>query len=301
VITSGLRFPEGPFTLSDGSVVLCEIAGGCLTRVTPDGTKTVVAQLGGGPNGAAIGPGGACFVCNNGGLSFNGPVSEEAAGSIQKVDLATGQFTTLYRMVNGRPLIRPNDIVFDRTGGFWFTDPGRGHARNQDYGGIYWGRADGSEIKEVIFPSVTCNGIALSPDGKTLYVAGVPGARQIAAFEIAGPGELAMETSWVEFGRQHTGRRPKARLVVSLGGDQGFDSMRVDSAGNLIVGTTVMGGLTIVSPDGNKVEHLPMPDPMTTNLAFGGPDWKTAFVCLSSRGELVAIPWPRPGLRLAYQ
>jgi len=67
VIAEGLRFPEGPIAMADGSVLLVEIARGTLSRVR-DGRVEVVADLGGGPNGAAIGPDGACYVCNNGGF-----------------------------------------------------------------------------------------------------------------------------------------------------------------------------------------------------------------------------------------
>ena len=70
-IASGLAFPEGPIALADGSVILVEIAGGRLTRISPTGKKQVVAELGGGPNGAAIGPDGKCYVCNNGGFTWH--------------------------------------------------------------------------------------------------------------------------------------------------------------------------------------------------------------------------------------
>src|SRR5579864_3993741 len=69
-ITSGLRFPEGPVAMNDGSVLVVEIARGTLTRVRPNGAKEVVAETGGGPNGAAIGPDGKVYICNNGGLIF---------------------------------------------------------------------------------------------------------------------------------------------------------------------------------------------------------------------------------------
>src|SRR4051812_49658411 len=70
VLATGLEFPEGPVVMPDGSVVLVEIRGRRLTRVWPDGRKEVVAQIPGGPNGAAIGPDGKCYICNNGGFSW---------------------------------------------------------------------------------------------------------------------------------------------------------------------------------------------------------------------------------------
>ena len=70
VIAKGLKFPEGPIWMDDDSIILVEIARGTLSRVLPSGEINVVANLGGGPNGAAIGPDGSCYVCNNGGFEW---------------------------------------------------------------------------------------------------------------------------------------------------------------------------------------------------------------------------------------
>src|SRR4051794_41164532 len=128
-LATGLQFPEGPIALDDGSVLLVEIARRTLSRVTPDGEVEVVAEVGGGPNGAALGPDGAVYLCNNGGcfewedlmgFTLPGPVPADwTGGSIQRVDLATGAITTLYTESSGRPLRAPNDLVFDEHGGFW--------------------------------------------------------------------------------------------------------------------------------------------------------------------------------------
>ena len=298
IVATGLQFPEGPIALADGTLLVCEIERRTLTRIMPDGRKEIVATVGGGPNGAALGPDGACYISNNGGLTYAsyGPNPPQGPGSIQRVDLKTGQFTTLYGAVNGNPLVRPNDIVFDNSGGFWFTDAGRNNARTRDHAGIYWARADGSEIREVIYPAVSANGIALSPDFKTLYVA----QSRINAYRITAPGEVEQERSWIQFGRKVEGSRPKLELLALPNADDGFDSMKVEADGRIVVGTLGAGGLTVISADGRERSHVPLPDVMTTNLAFGGPDMKTAFVCLSSRGELAAVDWPRPGLRLVY-
>jgi gluconolactonase len=69
-IASGLRFPEGPVAMPDGSIVLVEIERQTLSRVRPNGEVSVIAELGGGPNGAAIGPDGRCYVCNHGGFEW---------------------------------------------------------------------------------------------------------------------------------------------------------------------------------------------------------------------------------------
>jgi gluconolactonase len=134
-VASGLAFPEGPIAMPDGSVVLVEMFGPRLTRVAPDGTKETIAEIPGGPNGAALGPNGTFFVCNNGGrfteadmggLTFPGPMTKSnyIGGRIQTVDPATGKVEDLYTECDGRPLLAPNDLVFDAHGGFYFTDHG---------------------------------------------------------------------------------------------------------------------------------------------------------------------------------
>ena len=145
-ITDGSQFPEGPVAMADGSIVLVEIRRGTLTRVLPDGRHEIVARFGGGPNGAAVGPDGAMYVCNNGGAWEwepgeaslpAGPVPDYRSGSIQRVDLRTGAFTTLYDSCEGKPLNSPNDIVFDSTGGFWFTTLGYFDGENRRLGAVY--------------------------------------------------------------------------------------------------------------------------------------------------------------------
>src|SRR5262245_60442212 len=112
-IASGLRFPEGPVATPDGSIILVEIERQTLSRVTTDGKIQVIARLGGGPNGAAMGPGGKLYVTNNGGLKFIErpgklfPVlqaDDYAGGSIQIVDPVSGKFETLYDACDGRRL-----------------------------------------------------------------------------------------------------------------------------------------------------------------------------------------------------
>ena len=146
-IATGLRFPEGPVALADGSVLVVEIEAARLTRIAPDGAKTTIAQHTGGPNGAAIGPDGKAYVCNNGGFNWHelpkvgliptGQADDYSGGRIERVDLATGAIETLYTACAGFPLKGPNDIVFDAHGGFYFTDRGKSRPREIDRGAVY--------------------------------------------------------------------------------------------------------------------------------------------------------------------
>ena len=298
-ITTGLRFPEGPVAMADGSVLVVEIERGTLSRVGPDGAIDVVAETGGGPNGAAIGPDGKCYICNNGGFKWHygstglRPILEAdnySGGRIERVDLASGAVEVLYRGVGEVGLNGPNDIVFDADGGFWFTDMGKVRPRDQDRGAVYYAKADGSLIAEAIFPLLTPNGIGLSPAQDRLYVAETQTGR-LWAFDLAGPGEIA---------RKKWPSPNGGTLVAGLPGFQLFDSLAVDAAGNICVATLINGGITVISPDGRSIEHIPMPDLYTTNICFGGPDLATAYITLSSSGRLVAMDWPTPGLALNY-
>jgi gluconolactonase len=304
IVCEGLQFPEGPVAMPDGSVIVVEIKTGKLTRVAPDGTKSEVADVGGGPNGLAIGPGGALYVCNNGGFiwteigEMNIPVGpngvsqppEYTNGSIQRVDLETGAVTTLYTACGENRLNGPNDMVVDKDGGLWFTDLGKTRERDVDRGFIYWAKADGSEIRQVALGNTGYNGIGLSPDGSRLYSVETSTAR-LYAWDIAGPGEV-------------TGGNPLTGGGIYLGEGKThmlFDSLAIEENGNICVATLLTEpGITVFNPDGQIVDQVEFPDPMPTNICFGGNDMRTAWVTLSALGKLAKAPWSRPGLKLNY-
>ena len=299
VVAEGLGFPEGPIALKDGSVLVVDIHGGNLLRVAGDGQVTTVAHLSGGPNGAAIGPDGRVYICNNGGFAWadlgangglmpHGMADDYAGGSIQRVDLATGKVETLYTRCGDRRLRGPNDIVFDDHGGFWFTDFGKTSDDRTDIGYIYYARADGSRIDMALTGLNGPNGIGLSPDQKTLYWAETPTAHLWAA-AIAAPGKLAPRPApWLP-----------GRLLLSMPTYCLFDSLAVEQDGRVVVGTLIDGGLTVVEADG-RFEHVAFPEIGVTNACFGGPDMRDLWATASNTGRLYKLRWPRPGLPTAY-
>ena len=296
-VTSGLKFPEGPIAMPDGSVILVEIARGTLSRVSPDGKIDVIAETGGGPNGAALGPDGAVYICNNGGfewyesngLLFAGDIAEDySGGRIERVDIASGKVDVLYTQCNGNPLRGPNDIVFDKQGGFWFTDLGKGYGRQKDRGAVFYAKIDGSHIEEMVFPIETANGVGLSPDEDFVYVAETQGAR-LWKWELAGPGKLA-----------GTGRTGQKNFVASPAGLSFFDSLAVEADGTVCVATIMNGGISRINPMDGSIRHVPTGDPMTTNICFGGDDLKTAYITASGTGRLLKIEWDAPGTPLNF-
>jgi gluconolactonase len=296
-VTTGLRFPEGPIALRGGDVLVVEIRRGTLTRVAPDGRTTVVADCGGGPNGAAIGPDGAVYVCNNGGFAWHDrpdgitapghQPDDYIGGRIQRVELdgpGAGTVTDLYTACDGRPLRGPNDIVFDAAGGFWFTDLGKKRARDQDTGALYYAHPDGTSITEVVHPLVEPNGVGLAPDGSRVYVAET-GPGRLWAWDVTGPGQLG----------------PR-QLLHGFDGFQPLDSLAVDGDGNVCVATLVTGAVSVVSPGGQLLRQVPVPehDPYVTNICFAGAGSRTAWVTSSGRGVLYVTEWESAGLDPAF-
>jgi gluconolactonase len=140
----------------------------------------------------------------------------------------------------------------------------------------------------VIFPLDAPNGIGLSPDGSRLYVAETHTGR-LWAWNVTGPGKAEGPNP---FGAAGGG------VLYGPGGHTLYDSLAVDGEGWVCVATLGRGGITAVSPDGTQVEHVPLPDPLTTNIAFGADG--TAYATLSGTGQLVAFGWHRRAGRLTY-
>ncbi len=299
VITDQLQFPEGPIAMPDGSIILVEIARGTLSRVSESEDISVIAELGGGPNGAAIGPDGHCYVCNNGGFNwverpgrlFPGSQADDySGGRIERVNLETGESEVLIREVDGEPLRGPNDIVFDRTGGFWFTDHGKDRGRERDRTGVFYASADLADVREVIFPLEAPNGIGLSPDETELYVAETPTGR-LWGFPLESPGVI----NGPRKDRPDGGRVIHGRMGYFM-----FDSLAVDSEGGVAVATLIDGGITTLSPHGHDPKFVSLPDRITTNICFGGENLATAYITMSSTGQLISMPWDVPGHPLNF-
>src|SRR5262249_45305424 len=148
-------------------------------------------------------------------------------GSIQRLDARTGEATTLYIECGGHKLSAPNDLVFDRNGGFYFTDLGKRYARHRDHGGLYYARPHGSPVTCLAHPILSPNGCGLAPDGKVLYVADTESAR-LLAFEVVGPGAIAKPSGHAP----HSGR-----VIGGAAAPARFDSLAVLQNGNIAVAT----------------------------------------------------------------
>jgi gluconolactonase len=310
VIAKGLGFLEGPVALIDGRVLVTDVGDGKILVIDPQsGAVNTWADTRGGPNGLAFGPDGALYVANDGGMKFakndegfNYPVADGSRPdhatepAVQRI-AADGTITDLYTKCDGHPFTHLNDIVFDAHGGFYITDTGHVEGRHTDLGGMYYGKADGSGIRELVHNSAPAtpltqpNGVALSPDGTRVYAAETVTGR-IWAWDVTGPGEIATADDFLG----------GAMFIYGESGRAMFDSFAVDSAGNICVATLMAGVITVISPSGELVERVELPkfDPFITNICFGGEDLRTAYITAGATGSLWELEWARPGLRLNY-
>jgi gluconolactonase len=276
--------------MRDGSVLVAEIGGGSIARVESDGTIERIAMVRGGPNGAAIGPDGALYVCNNGGFRNESRIEP----CIQRVEMSTGASEILYRECGGVALGAPNDLVFDEAGGFYFTD----HIHQ---GALYYAMPDGSAITRVVAERPHPNGVGLSPDGGVLYWAETS-TRQVQRRRIIAPGEVVPADCDVRAFFRPNGA-DRFAVLAGLPGCHELDSLAIDSAGSVVVGTLVDSGVSEIRNDGSWVLHqLPpaLADPLVTNVCFGGPDLTTIYITCSRTGRLLRATWHCPGAPLAF-
>ena len=337
LLSDQLEYPEGPVYLKDGSVLLVDIKSEQLIKISANGEKSVVADVPGGPNGLAIGPDGSAYICNCGGFEWM-PVPIPATkqvlyiggdqpanyqgGRIDKVNLSSGKVETLYtectkiRRLDFQTmqwkiesvdtpiqLKGPDDLVFDEAGNMWFTDWGKTHNNTRDITGIYYAKADGSEITQMIFPLNAPNGIALSPKGDRLYTVETY-TGNLLYWELSANGEIAANPKNLD----------GSYFLHRFNTQSIFDSMAVDSEGNIYIATMLPegndpmtnGGISVVSPEGKLVDYIEIkrPDgkfaPLPSNICFGGDDNKTAFITLGASGGLVKTTSNIAGLPLAF-
>ena len=176
-----------------------------------------------------------------------------------------GSTTVVASSFQGRRFNRPNDVVVKSDGAIYFTDPWTGNAvpdqTDLTYAGVYRVSPDLGTLTLLVNDFIIPNGLAFSPDESVLYI-NDSRRRHIRAFDLAPNGTLARQTD---------------RVFAELGGTESGvpDGMKVDSAGNVYCGGS--GGIFILDPKGRKLGHIVHGQPQTTNLAFGGPDWKTLY------------------------
>jgi gluconolactonase len=270
-----VAFLEGPAVDADHNVFFSDIAGNRILRMDAKGQITVFRSNAGRTNGN-------CFDAQ--GRLINCEGNEQGAGRrriVRTNNMITGESVVLTDKFEGKRYNSPNDVCVDTKGRIWFTDPYYGPDRSQlemDVEGVYRIK-DNNKVSRVLTQKEIQrpNGIAITPDDKTLYVVDShpkPGGnRKIWAFDVAADGSLS-----------------KQRIVYDFGKGRGGDGMRLDMNGNLWVAAGISvkrgpgetldnpPGVYVISPQGKLLGRIPIPENLITNCAFGGPQRKTLYV-----------------------
>jgi len=244
---------EGPVWWKEGGYLLfSEIGKDRRLKYTPGQGVTVARENTNGANGLTRDPQGRLVICEG----WTRRVTREESD---------GSFTVLANSFRGRRLNKPNDIVVKSDGAIYFTDPWNIAPPPDEwdltFNGVYRLSPDRGTLSLLINHFVIPNGLAFSPDESVLYI-NDSRRRLIAAFDVLSNGMLARQTE---------------RVFADLSGPEpgGPDGMKVDTAGNVYCGGA--GGIWIIDPKGRKLGRIVHGEPNTTNIAFGGDDWKTLY------------------------
>lgn len=275
-VAVGVCFLEGPAVDAGGNVYFSDINGNRILKMDPQGVVTTFRADSGRTNGNTFDAQGRLVSCEG---AENGP---GGGRRVVRTDLATGKLEVLTDRYEGKRYNSPNDVVVDPRGRIWFTDPLYAPDRTtmeHPHEAVYRIDPDGKVTRVITQPAIgRPNGLAVTPDGKTLYLVDSnyirsDGNRKIWAFTIAEDGSVGQQRQVFDFGR-----------------GRGGDGMRLDSKGNLWVAAGILAprtanesgevppGVYTISPQGELLGRIPIPEDVITNLAFGGSDKKTLYV-----------------------
>lgn len=272
---AAVAFTEGPAVDAEGTVFFSDIVNNRIMKRAPDGALSTWRAESGRANGNMFDAHGRLVTCE--GAEFG----DGGRRRLTRTDMRTGAVDVLTERYEGKRYNSPNDLVIDNHGRIYFTDPRYKEDRSDlemDVEAVYRLDPDGRVTRILQQPAVQKpNGITISPDNTTLYVVDsspAPGGnRKIWAFDLSPDG--------VPSGQ---------RLVYDFAPGRGADGMRTDVDGNLWIAAGVSRarhahetadvppGVYVVTPKGEVLGRVPVPEDVITNLAFGGPDLKTLYI-----------------------
>lgn len=268
---SDFKFTEGPAADAQGNLYFTDVPAGLILKSDAMGKLTTFLEDSRGCNGLMVDGQGRLLACQGG------------EGRVIAIDVATKEVAPRADKHNGKRFIQPNDLVVDRGGGVYFTDPviGRGD-RPQDRQAVYYAAPDGTAtrlIDDLLYP----NGVILSPDEKTLYV--VPsGSVDVMAYAIEAPGKIG------------PGRVLAALQQTTATFPKGGDGLTIDTKGNLYVTVPAASSIQVITYEGKTLGMIPIPE-QPSNCTFGGPDRKTLFV--TARKSVYSMPMEATGHSVA--
>jgi gluconolactonase len=248
-LSGDFKFTEGPAADAAGNVYFTDQPNDRILKWSTDGKLTTFMEPCGRSNGLCFDADGNLWAC------------ADEKNELWRID-PKGNATVVVKEYKGKLLNGPNDVWTRPDGGLYFTDPfykrdywKRG-PKAQDCEGVYYVSADHKTLTRVVDDLQQPNGIIGTPDGKTLYVADIKG-NQTFAYDIEQDGTLKNK-----------------RLFCKLGSD----GMTIDHEGNVYL---TGQGVTVFDKTGKQIEVIPVPEPWTANVCFGGKDKQTLFITAS--------------------
>ena len=264
-----MTFTEGPTSDRDGNVYFTDLVSQRIMKLGTDGVLSTYRDNSNVANGLLIDPEGRLIACEGQRFERSG-VSIQGIPRVTRTDLTTGEMEILADNYQGMPLVGPNDVTIDNQGRLYFTDLAGG--------AVY--RIDGpGQIERILaVPEIERpNGIQISPDDSTLYLVEANGAeggaRMIRAYDLLPDGTVR-----------------NMRVHFNFYPGRSADGMSIDIEGNLYAaaglhqlrGTSetldTRPGVHVISPEGQLLRYIPIPEDTVTNAGFGGPDMKTLYV-----------------------
>ena len=210
--------------------------------------------------------------------------------SITRTDMKTGRTTIVAGLYNGRPFNAPNDLDIDRQGRVYFTDPRYfGHEPiDQPVNGVYRIDVDGT-VHLILADVARPNGVALSPDGHTLYVAELDSL--VADLRVTGVPQRTGAMHLLAYDIAPDGTASDRRVLVDYGNEVGADGIAVDADGNIYAAVSAKSrpGVRVYAPSGREIAYIPLPgEPTVTNLALATRAGRT-FLYITARKSLYRI------------
>lgn len=256
---TGLMFTEGPAQAPDGTIYFTDIPADRIYQISKSGELSVFLEPAGHCNGLMVTADGTLYACS-------------MDGRLISIDSKTKKVTPLAPTYMGKRFNAPNDLVVDKSGGIYFTDP---HFRApeplpQGKTAVYY-RSAGGKVTRLIDDLKAPNGVILSTDEKTLYV--IPsGQAEMMSYPVEAPGKLGKGKVFC------TLKQPKGKS----GG--GGDGLTVDTKGNLYITSGL--GLQVYDPNGKLLGIIEFPE-QPANVTFGGPQNKT--LCVTARTSVYSV------------